>query len=259
MARIRTIKPETTESESMGRVSRDARLVFILMWTVADDTGRLRGSSRLLASELCPYDDDAQACMENWLVELEREHCIERYSVEGNTYIQVCNWFKHQKIDHPTPSKLPPPDGAPSRDLASNSRDAPNSSPGIGSGSGSGSGPPYPLTPSPQAGKGNGAKAQGRRPRNIRAASALAWGHVLNAAQHGGGSAGDPVVDEAVRRIGGYTRLSQANTSQRGINRERFREAYEHLLDKLALQMTGSPHEPRKEVDHDNELDPLRR
>ena len=60
MARIRTIKPEFPHSESMGRVSREARLCFILLWTIADDAGRLRGNSRMLASLLYPYDDDAK-------------------------------------------------------------------------------------------------------------------------------------------------------------------------------------------------------
>ncbi len=46
MARIRSIKPEFPQSESMGNVSRDARLTFIQLWTLADDSGRLRGSSR---------------------------------------------------------------------------------------------------------------------------------------------------------------------------------------------------------------------
>ena len=45
MGRIRTIKPEFPQSESMGRVSRDARLTFILLWTMADDAGRLRSCS----------------------------------------------------------------------------------------------------------------------------------------------------------------------------------------------------------------------
>lgn len=107
MARIRSIKPEFPQSESMGRVSRDARLCFIELWTIADDSGRLRGSSRMLASLLFPYDDDAPALMDGWLAELEREACIQRYSIEGNSYIQICKWHEHQKIDKPSPSKLP--------------------------------------------------------------------------------------------------------------------------------------------------------
>lgn len=107
MARIRTIKPEFPESESMGRVSRDARLLFVLMWTRADDEGRLRGNSRALASLLFPYDDDASSLIEGWLTELTSEKCIIRYEVETKHYIQIAKWLEHQKIDKPTSSKLP--------------------------------------------------------------------------------------------------------------------------------------------------------
>lgn len=107
MARIRTIKPEFPQSESMGRVSREARLLYVNLWTVVDDEGRARGSSRMLASLLYPYDDDAPTLMERWLYELDIEGCIRRYEVEGSTYIDLPNWLKHQRIDKPSKSRLP--------------------------------------------------------------------------------------------------------------------------------------------------------
>jgi hypothetical protein len=108
MPRIRTIKPEFPQSESMGRVSRDARLAFIELWTIADDEGRLRGNSRMLASLLFPYDGDAPGLIDGWLAELEREKCIIRYKVNGDCYIEIPNWLSHQKIDHPSKSKIAP-------------------------------------------------------------------------------------------------------------------------------------------------------
>jgi len=108
MARIRTIKPEFPQSESMGRVSREARLCFILVWTICDDSGRARASSRMLASLLYPYDEDAGKRIDGWLAELERENCIVRYEAEGNTYLEVRNWLNHQRIDKPSASKIPP-------------------------------------------------------------------------------------------------------------------------------------------------------
>jgi hypothetical protein len=107
MARIRTIKPEFPQSETIGSLSRDARLLFIQLWTVADDDGRLRGASRMLASILYPYDDDACSLIDGWLDELAQKHCIRRYEVEGSSYIEIINWLKHQKIDRPTTSRLP--------------------------------------------------------------------------------------------------------------------------------------------------------
>lgn len=63
----------------------------------------------MLASLLFPYDDDARKHIESWLAELEREQCICRYSVEDDQYIEIIQWLKHQKIDKPTASKIPPP------------------------------------------------------------------------------------------------------------------------------------------------------
>jgi hypothetical protein len=108
MARIRTIKPEFPQSETVGRLSRDARLLFVQLWTIADDAGRLRGASRMLASLLYPYDDDAPKLMPKWLEELEAKDCIRCYEVDGSQYIEIINWLKHQKIDRPSESRIPP-------------------------------------------------------------------------------------------------------------------------------------------------------
>lgn len=110
MGRIRTIKPEFPQSESMGRVSRESRLCFILLFTLADDAGRLRGNSRMLASLLYPYDDDAKKHIDSWLAELHKEDCITRYEADGDQYIQLNKWLQHQKIDKPSPSKIPSPE-----------------------------------------------------------------------------------------------------------------------------------------------------
>lgn len=118
MARIRTIKPEFPQSESMGNVSRDARLTFILLWTLADDYGKLRGNSRMLASLLFPYDNDAPKGIERWLDELERQRCIRRYLIDGHSYILILNWTDHQKVDHPSKFQHPDP-REDSEDLAS--------------------------------------------------------------------------------------------------------------------------------------------
>src|SRR5262245_59976102 len=108
MARIRTIKPEFPQSESMGRVSRDARLLFIMLWTIADDFGRSRANSRMLASLAFAYGEDATLRIPEWLMELEREKCVRVYAIDGNTYLQIEKWADHQKIDNPSKSSRYP-------------------------------------------------------------------------------------------------------------------------------------------------------
>ena len=106
--RIRSIKPEFWESESLGRVSREARLLFIGLFSCCDDHGRARASSRLLASRLYPYDDDAFKRLPSWISELEKQGCIRLYQVDGESYLEIPKWLNHQKIDKPSASKLPP-------------------------------------------------------------------------------------------------------------------------------------------------------
>jgi hypothetical protein len=62
----------------------------------------------MLASLLFPYDEDAPKRIDGWLKELEGQRCIVRYSVDGDHYLEVCNWLMHQKIDKPSRSKIPP-------------------------------------------------------------------------------------------------------------------------------------------------------
>jgi hypothetical protein len=108
MGRIRTIKPEFPQSESIGKLSRDARLLFIQLWTIVDDEGRARAASRMLASILYPYDDDASKLIDGWLDELESRRLIRRYEVDGSQYLEIVKWLEHQKIDKPSKSRLPP-------------------------------------------------------------------------------------------------------------------------------------------------------
>ena len=125
--RIRSIKPEFWESESLGKVSREARLLFIGLFSCCDDVGRARASSRLLASRLYPYDDDAFKRLPGWIAELEKQGCIRIYVVDGESYLDLPKWANHQKIDKPSISKLPSFD-----DVREDSRGFENNSLGTG-------------------------------------------------------------------------------------------------------------------------------
>lgn len=62
----------------------------------------------MLASLLYPYDSDAGKLIEGWLTELDKQKCLRRYIVDGHSYIEICKWNEHQKIDHRSKSKYPP-------------------------------------------------------------------------------------------------------------------------------------------------------
>lgn len=105
--RIRTVKPEFWISESVGRLTRDSRLTFIGLWSVADDHGRFRADPRYLAGQLYPYDPDALEVVNAALVELTREGSLTVYVVAGSAYGVLNGWRTHQKIDRPSAAKLP--------------------------------------------------------------------------------------------------------------------------------------------------------
>lgn len=107
MPRNRTISPSFPCSPLAGALSRDARLFFILLWTVADDAGRLVLDHAALIERLFPFDNDAALLLPAWLDELETETCVERYRVEDIEYLRVLNWRKLQTIDRPSKSRLP--------------------------------------------------------------------------------------------------------------------------------------------------------
>lgn len=123
MPRIRTIKPELAEDETLGQMSRDARLLFILIWTRADDHGRFRASPAYLRGQLYPFDDDVSLQMVgSWLAELEDAGRVRCYSVRGERYAVVSNWHRHQRIDNAGRPFFPEPPDCAGFDSADDSR-----------------------------------------------------------------------------------------------------------------------------------------
>jgi hypothetical protein len=80
----------------------------MLLYTIADDEGRIREDPGLLAYQLFPGETGFGLKIEACLREIERENMIGRYEVGRGRYLVILAWDM-QKIDHPTPSKLPPP------------------------------------------------------------------------------------------------------------------------------------------------------
>lgn len=109
MARIRSAKPEFWTDPLMTSLSRDVRFTFKGIFEVcADDFGFFLGDARLVKSQVWPLDDDLTVkkvdAMLRKLDELGRIHL---YEVDGVRYGQVVNWSKHQRVDHPSPSRIP--------------------------------------------------------------------------------------------------------------------------------------------------------
>jgi uncharacterized phage protein (TIGR02220 family) len=105
--RIRSVKPEWLEDERLVLASSDARVLSIALMVLADDEGRGRASPVLLAGQVFPGLENAREVSRAALSELEAIRFVALYEVDGQHYYQIRTWEKHQRIDHPTPSKLP--------------------------------------------------------------------------------------------------------------------------------------------------------
>jgi hypothetical protein len=95
MARIRCIKPEFFFSESLKQCSRDARLFFIGLWTLADREGRLQWSAGKVKAQVFPYDDDIK--IHELAEELVRVGCLTIYEVDAKAYAWIPEFKKHQR------------------------------------------------------------------------------------------------------------------------------------------------------------------
>lgn len=112
MARIRTIKPSMWGDEKFARVSRDARLLYIGLVSMADDDGRFLASPSAVIGYIYPNDDDlTTARVKRWMGELTDVGLIVAYECEGIRYGAHLNYRKHQRISHPQASPLPAPQG----------------------------------------------------------------------------------------------------------------------------------------------------
>lgn len=109
MPRIRTYKPSFFRSEDVAALTFRARLTWLGLWPYCDDEGRMKDNVRLIKGDVWPLDDVSVDDIEDDLAELAKHGRIVRYVVDGRRYLQVTNWQEHQRIQKPTPSKIPPP------------------------------------------------------------------------------------------------------------------------------------------------------
>ncbi len=159
MARIRNIKPDFFLDEDLANLGLGARLFFIGLWTHADKAGRLEDRPHKLKAVIFPWE---HLDVEGLLNELDGKF-ICRYEVEGRRYVQVVNFFKHQRPHHTeAESVLPavPKNWKPGniRSITVNSP-SDNARKGKGDGEGKGKG----LLPAPNGGAGGRGLSQPKK------------------------------------------------------------------------------------------------
>lgn len=78
--------------------------MFQAMWTLSDRNGRLQDRPRRLKIECLPFDDHD---IEGAIDDLHAAKFIDRYEAEGEKYIEIVNFSKHQKPHPKEPAEYP--------------------------------------------------------------------------------------------------------------------------------------------------------
>lgn len=112
MPRIRSIKPDFFTSDTVSALPLRARLTWIGLWTHCDDYGRCRNNVKLVKAAVWPLDDVSLRDIEDDLTALAKAGVIYGYTgPDGKEYLQVTGWNEHQKVDRPSKSPIPAPEG----------------------------------------------------------------------------------------------------------------------------------------------------
>lgn len=92
-------------------MTRDERLMFVGIITIADDEGRLAASPAALQGAVYPNDHDVTPrLVRKWRDGIvEKLANVQLYVHEGVEFISLRRWERYQKPSHPSPSKLPKP------------------------------------------------------------------------------------------------------------------------------------------------------
>lgn len=108
MARKRMIDPNIWQSEDFSKLSTLGKLVFIGLFSLADDEGRGRCNPVYLKSTLFPYEEGIRSAdIDKTLSEISSNMSVIFYSYDGSSYYSLLSWNTFQKIDRPSESKIP--------------------------------------------------------------------------------------------------------------------------------------------------------
>jgi hypothetical protein len=110
MARQRFIHPEIWKDPVFGRLQPLEQMLFIGLFSLADDEGRINADPAYLRSELFAYKDYTAKKVKTLRDGLAgKVKGIRLYHVDGVDYIALLKWSEYQKPKYPKPSKLPEP------------------------------------------------------------------------------------------------------------------------------------------------------
>jgi hypothetical protein len=111
VARQRVIHPGIWSDPVFGSLSDAEQVLYIGLFSNADDEGRIMAGAAYLKSVIWPHRDVSQRGVERIRDKVVSAfEQIELYSVKGVEYIAIKNFAAYQKPKYPTPSRIPAPE-----------------------------------------------------------------------------------------------------------------------------------------------------
>lgn len=111
MARIRTFKPEFFRSPDTAKASPRARLLYMAMWSWADDEGVGETNIYGLLGFAFPDSDNLTVeDLQSLLKEIRGSYGVLFYECRGRFYYAIPSWDSHQKTERRAKARFPKPD-----------------------------------------------------------------------------------------------------------------------------------------------------
>lgn len=147
MARIRYIKPEFFDDSKIGKLSVEARYIYIGLWCFMDRNGVTEASPSIIQKKLFLYDEKTTTKnISTYLLELEKAQRLIKFVYKGEDFYFCPHLGRHQKFHKFENPKYPIPEEIlitlrqHPTSTSSAPTEHPNSSMGIGIGIGIGMG-----------------------------------------------------------------------------------------------------------------------
>lgn len=110
MARQRFIHPEIWKDPVFGRLTHTEQVMFVGLFSLADDEGRILADPAFLKSEVFPYKDYTNKKVEGIRdAVVDKVPSVHLYQAKGSDLIALLKWGEYQKPKYAKPSKLPAP------------------------------------------------------------------------------------------------------------------------------------------------------
>ena len=107
--RRRMLNPDFFTDPDIVSLDPFGRLFYQGLWCVADDSGCFELNALYLKMKIFPGDNISLDDIQGYIDTLIKQKKLITYHVDGKDYAWLKNFFKHQKLDKPSPPTVPLP------------------------------------------------------------------------------------------------------------------------------------------------------